>query len=133
MKKPFTPKEIKELKKSPYVTRVSNTSITYSKTFKEEFIRLYQEGLTPTEIFKELGLAPDIVGYQRISGAAQRFKQYAERPEGFANLTTEPEARKKRPKSDAQKIKELEHQVALLTQENQFLKKKRTIDRTFHK
>lgn len=133
MKNIFTPKEITELKDSPYVTRVSETNITYSKQFKIEFIRLYNEGFTPREIYDELGLNPEIVGQNRINSAANRFKEYAQRPEGFANLTTEPEARKKRPKSDAQKIKELKHQVALLTQENQFLKKKRVIDHSFRK
>ena len=78
----------------------------------------------PRQIFDELGLNPNIVGQSRINGAVQRFKKYAERPEGFVNLTIEPEERSKKPKTDAQIIKELRHQVKLLEQENRFIKKR---------
>lgn len=78
----------------------------------------------PRQIFDELGLNPDIVGQNRINGAVQRFKEYAERPEGFVNLTIEPEERAKKPKTEAQIIKELRHQVKLLEQENRFIKKR---------
>ncbi|MEQ7219390.1 HTH domain-containing protein, partial [Vagococcus fluvialis] len=47
----FTTEEIEELKQNPYVKRVSSSSITYTKEFKELFVLKHSEGQLPHQIF----------------------------------------------------------------------------------
>ena len=56
----FTPREIQILKNNPYTNRVTEYNIFYTKEFKEEFWRRYQEGESPRMISEALGYDPDI-------------------------------------------------------------------------
>ena len=48
--KEYTPKQIKELKKNPYVYKVTKHKLYYTAKFKEDFWISYQAGNAPRKI-----------------------------------------------------------------------------------
>lgn len=120
----FTPQEVTNLELNPYVQRVSQSSITYTQAFKELFILKDNQGMMPTEIFREAGFDPAILKAKRIDSSAQRWRKKVingqsledERPGNSGcpktkNLTVEEE------------FKRMKAQIAYLKAENDFLKK----------
>lgn len=126
MKTSFTAEEIERLKQSPYILNVTEKQIIYGDIFHQEFWRLYQRGFKTSEIFRILGLDPDIVGSERMKAAAYNIKKRAEKGELFNGDAKEP-------LSIAEQLKEQARQIEYLKQENEFLKKKRLIDMEFKK
>lgn len=57
----FNEKTIKLLKKNPYITKISEKSITYSEEFNRLFIEEYLKGKTPKVIFTEFGFDVEIL------------------------------------------------------------------------
>gem|GEM_PF-2089105 len=49
----FSPKQVLQLQKKPNVQQVSERTITYTDTFKSQFMDEYFAGKTPRQIFKE--------------------------------------------------------------------------------
>ena len=124
----FTKREIQILKSNPYTYRVTESQIFYTKGFKEEFWRRYQEGETPRKIVEELGYDPDMLGTARLSGLQINIKKQALRPGGF----TEGKGRKKSLKSGMysvdynpsdETVVKMQHEIMYLRQEVEFLKK----------
>ncbi|MFQ8601762.1 MAG: HTH domain-containing protein [Anaerovoracaceae bacterium] len=74
-RKEFTVEEICELEENPYVDRVDNIRITYSEEFKEHFIKEYIKGKNPSEIFREAGFDPEVLGKKRIEKAGYRWRK----------------------------------------------------------
>ncbi|KKK36359.1 tranposase, partial [Mesobacillus campisalis] len=74
-KKIFTKKEIEILSKNPYVKSVSPKGITYTDEFKELFIAQNEKGKFPSEIFRDCGFDPEIVGKRRIDSASKRWRE----------------------------------------------------------
>ena len=64
----FTKREIQLIKNNPYTYKVTESQIFYTKEFKEEFWRRYQEGESPRAIVEALGYDPDMLGQYRING-----------------------------------------------------------------
>lgn len=120
----FTTSQITELKKNPYVKKISESSITYSETFKELFILKYQQGIQPIEIFKKAGFDPLLLGQSRISNASYRWKKQTQRASGLKDTRSNNNGRPRtKDLSDTQKLELLTNQVAYLKVENEFLKK----------
>lgn len=124
----FTKREIQLLKCNPYTYRVTESQILYTKEFKEEFWRRYQEGEGPKAIVEALGYDPDILGQYRINGLQINIKKQASRPGGFR----EGKGRKKQLKSGLYSVDEnpsdetivkMQHELMYLRQEVEFLKK----------
>jgi len=124
----FTKREIQILKNNPYTYRVTESQIFYTKEFKEEFWRRYQEGESPRHIVEALGYDPDMLGTARLSGLQINIKKQANRPEGFA----EGKGRRKTLKSGLYSVDEtpsdetiikMQHELLYLRQEVEFLKK----------
>jgi len=67
--------EIKILEKNPYVVDVNETRIIYAEDFKVRFMREYTEGKGPTQIFRDAGFDPAILGSKRIERACFRWKE----------------------------------------------------------
>lgn len=67
--------EMNALKASPYVSDVEENRIIYTNEFKFLFMQEYQNGKKPTQIFKEAGFDPKILGAKRIERAASRWKK----------------------------------------------------------
>ncbi|OSH02064.1 hypothetical protein LMG11579_0110 [Bifidobacterium adolescentis] len=70
----FNDEEIQLLRGLPAVANVTRDRITYSDTFKQVCTIRYLAGESPTKIFREAGLPPDLVGYRRIERSVARWK-----------------------------------------------------------
>lgn len=73
----FSSEEIQLLRGLPAVANVTRDRITYSDTFKQVCTIRYLAGESPTKIFREAGLPPDLVGYKRIERSVARWKAAA--------------------------------------------------------
>lgn len=71
----LTEEEIKILKQNVYVSDVEEYRVIYTNEFKFLFIKEYMEGKKPTQIFKDAGFDPKILGSKRIERAAHRWKE----------------------------------------------------------
>ena len=126
----FTREQIDEMLKNLNVSYCSERSVTYTKDFKLLAVRLYEQGLTSSEIFRQAGFNLDIVGRQQPEECLRRWLKLF-RNKGADGLS---DRRGKtglggRPKTkgitEADRIKRLEAQVAYLKSENDFLAKLR--------
>lgn len=71
----FSKEDIEKLKNNPYIFNITEKAITYADEFKEKFIELYNNGITPTEIFRKCEIPPEIIGQKRIDTFSYRVKQ----------------------------------------------------------
>jgi len=126
----FTEEQIEQLSSNANVSRCGERSITYGKNFKLNAVQLYQQGLTSTEIFRQAGFDLNVIGRGKPKECLKRWNRTC-RIKGEAVLATETRGkgggrpRKIQDKSDADKIKRLEAEVAYLKAENDFLTKLR--------
>lgn len=126
--KEYTPKQIKELEKNPYVYKVTKHKLYYTAKFKEEFWISYQAGNAPRKILSDFGFDLDIFGQKQIDSLVQHIKKQALSGNGFS----EGEDRTKRVPMKAtieeelqspQSIKRMQNELLYLRQEVDFLKK----------
>ncbi len=123
-KNKFTEDQIQQLKGNVYVGRISELTVS----FTPEFMRLYcaerVTGKRPEDIFKENGIDPKVLGRSRVKSFDIHTRRKATREEGFAD---ERHLNRKRPQkepvTDADRITQLEHELAYTRQEVEFLKK----------
>lgn len=66
--------ELQMLRDLPAVANVSKDRITYSNAFKQVCVIWYLTGESPTKIFREAGLPPELIGYKRIERSVARWK-----------------------------------------------------------
>jgi len=123
----FTEEQQEQLRCNPYIKKVSEKSITYTKEFKERFSREYNSGKFPSQILADMGIDAHVIGRRRQNSIVARIKKYELRPEGFENLPKGLPSTKEL--SDDERIHRLEQKVAYLSQENEFLKKNIQVDR----
>ena len=131
-KRIFTKEEAEQLLMNGNIGRCSSKgSITYSKRFKIEAVKLYEQGLTPGDIFRQAGINLNLVGRKTPKDCLRRWNKIRrEKGEGelrIENRGRNTPGRPKKPKdlSDRDKIKRLEAEVAYLKAENDFLIKLR--------
>lgn len=130
-KQRFTQDEIDIIAQNPYVVSVCSTKITYSLAFKKFAIKLAQEGVKSTEIFRRAGFDPEMLGKPRMYAALKTFKKEAASPEGLHEPRgkSKEERLAKFAKEDFEKkhtkvaIRELQQKIVRLEQEIEFLKK----------
>lgn len=126
----FSDEQVKELQCHPYVDKASTKAITYSEVFKAHFLAEYQQGKMPTQIFKEAGFDPKILGKMRIDNFSKRVKKMNDRPEGFTDLRGQHSGRpREKNRTPEEEIAYLRHQVALQKQQIEALKKTNFINR----
>jgi len=128
-KRIFTEEQIKELSTNKNVVRCSERSITYSKSFKISVVKLYEQGLTSTEIFRQASFDLRVIGKKQPTRCLRRWNK-SFRKRGAEGLSeTRGRNSSGRPKTkdllEADKIKRLETEVAYLKEENDFLAKLR--------
>lgn len=82
-RKKFTPDEIKHLKANPYTLHVTESTITYTLSFKEAFWQLSLEGYTGPAAFRKLGYDTEVLGFDRIHNTSKRLRKAAQTVEGF--------------------------------------------------
>ena len=70
----FSDEEIQLLRGLPAVANVTRNRITYADSFKQVCTIRYLTGESPTKIFREAGLPPELIGYKRIERSVARWK-----------------------------------------------------------
>lgn len=128
-KRIFTREQIKYLLENHNVEKCSERSITFTAGFKTDAIKLYEQGLTSAEIFRQAGFDLDVIGRDQPKDCLRRWHKIVRR-KGIKGLS---EVRGKnsrgRPKTKnlakTDTIKRLEAEVAYLKAENDFLAKLR--------
>ncbi len=134
----FTQEQQNLLSQNPYITKVTEKSITYSEEFKLYAINEYAKGKTPTEIFREAGLEPKIIGSKNPVRSLSRWLSVYFK-EGQAGLMGEKRDNKSsgRPKTSDMSLEErliaAETKIAYLQMENEFLKKLDELERRLEK
>ncbi len=131
-KRIFNKEQIKTLLQNPNVAGCSEKSISYRKDFKILAVGKYQEGLPPSEIFRQARFDIGMIGHKTPKECLHRWKKVF-KDKGEAGLKTDGRGQSKaggRPKSlanltDEEKLKRLETEVAYLKEENRFLAKLR--------
>lgn len=71
----FSADELQMLRKLPAVANATKDRITYADTFKRVCVIRYLAGESPTKIFREAGLPPELIGYKRIERSVARWKK----------------------------------------------------------
>jgi len=122
----FTEKEVKILSKNRYVKNVSTKAITYTDEFKRIFISESEKGSLPRDIFATYGFDVNILGAERISSSAKRWRA-AYKKNGVDGLRDTRKENAGRPRekelSLEEKYERLKAQNNLLKAENELLKK----------
>lgn len=126
--KEYTPKQIKELEKNPYVYRATKHKLYYSAKFKEDFWISYQAGNAPRKILSDFGFDLDIFGQKQIDSLVQHIKKQALAGNGFSegeNRTKRVpmKATREEELSAPQSIERMQNELLYLRQEVEFLKK----------
>lgn len=120
----FTKGQIQQLSANKNVRMVSETTISFHEEFSRRYYSERMEGKRPADIFRENGIDPEILGKSRIKSYDVHNRRKAEREVGF---TDERKLNQRRPKNapqtDADRIAQLEHELAYTRQEVEFLKK----------
>ena len=102
----FTDEQVKLLEANPYIDKVSNKSIKYSQTFKEEFWNRYSNGETPSMIISSFG----------IEGFEDQRQFCSGRPSS-------------KEKSPEEEIEYLKRKISYQQQQIEFLKKIGSVER----
>lgn len=120
----FTNKEVEELKQNPYVKRVSNSSITYTKEFKELFVFKHSEGQSPHQIFSDAGFDISVLKQRRIDTASHRWRQKVKQGKDLEDSRFGKSGRPRHKElTGEEELKRLKAEVTYLKAENDFLKK----------
>jgi hypothetical protein len=125
----FIEKEIEELRNNPNVKNVTEKAITYTKEFKEYFIREYNKGRQIREIYEEAGFDVEILG-ERIKKSTYRWKQQSKRLEGLKDTRKGGSGRPRtRHLTKDELIKRQKAEIAYLKQERDFLLELKRLER----
>ena len=87
----FSADELQMLRKLPAVANATKDRITYADTFKRVCVIRYLAGESPTKIFREAGLPPELIGYKRIERSVARWKKSAIKSVNGSNTMTDGE------------------------------------------
>jgi hypothetical protein len=126
----FTKEQQEELRKNPFIKKVSDKAITYTTEFRELFANEYRSGKIPSQILTECGIDHQLLGKRRKDGLVAMVKKFELRLDGFEDTRKDNSGRPvTKDLTDAERISRLEHQIKYLKQENEFLKKTEFLDR----
>lgn len=123
MTKLFTQEQIDILNASPYILKVSESTISYGDHFYYELSRLLKQNIPRDEALDLLGLPPEILGVQRIKRLIDRLRVL----EKNGDLINTPQLSAPE-KSLLARYLALEKENLTLKQEVEFLKKKSELD-----
>lgn len=128
---PLNKEFVKELNENANVEKATEWAVHFTSEFKQKAYEEVYRGKSIREIFIESGLDCEKLGDKRLDNFKSLLMQQANREEGFSDMRKD-NYRKETQSSEAQKakrIKQLEHRLAYLEQENDFLKKIREAER----
>jgi len=124
----FTEEQIQELKQNKYVEKVTTKSISFTKEFKELFVKESNNGKGPTRIFIESDFNPYILGSDRIKGFSRRIKKKVKNNQSYEDnrgkkATGRPKKIKEKELTIEEQLDKLKHENLMLKAENELLKK----------
>lgn len=125
-KRKFTVEEQTELRANPYTLSVDEDIIKFTLAFKQLVMETVKPGLSFSEVLKQAGYDPTVIGKKRAEGILKRIRKEAASPAGLHETGRSKESilkedlSKKRTETS---IKCLQKRVAYLEQEIEFLKK----------
>jgi hypothetical protein len=126
----FTEEQQEELRKNPYIKRVSDKAITYTAEFREIFANEYRAGKAPSQILSECGIDHQLLGKKRKDSLVAMVKKCELHLDGFEDTRKGNSGHPvTRDLTDAERISRLEHQIKYLKQENEFFKKTEFLDK----
>ena len=128
------PKElVEELNKHKCVEHATEWNVIFTEEFKRYAYEEYYKGKSTREIFAQAGLDAEKLGQKRLENFRCSVMNGAGREAGFADRRKDKS--KQEPQSTeaqmATRIRQLEHQVTYLEQENDFLKKIRSVEEAY--
>ncbi len=108
------------LEGSPYIVAITDDRVIWKKNFMNEFCAAYDQGVPAKHFLKEHGIDPDILGNGRVT----HFRVYYHRNWKPLHAPIEvTNGTQSKAMSSGTKLTRLEHDVAFLTQEVEYLKK----------
>ncbi len=124
--KTFTPEELSIILSSPYVKSATAKMIRFTVAFKEEFWRQHtEEHKSPSQIMQDLGFDINMIGSKRADGILIHLREQVRSGEPFSDVRKTPENElppgTQLPPSKA--ILKMQHELAYLRQEVEFIKK----------
>ena len=116
---------VKELREHIYVKNATQRVVNFTSEFKQLAYDELHKGKNMREIFTEAGFDVEKLGQKRLDNLQACIEKAAQREDGFADRRSNNhrhEAQTDEAKL-LKRLRQLEHQVAYLQQENDFLKK----------
>lgn len=127
-RKSLKTEDVGDLTANKYVLDVDRGRIFYTPEFKKHFISEYNKGKKPSEIFRDAGFDPDVLGNKRIERACSRWRVvYNEK--GLDAFDKDRIPLSKENLSRQQEIARLKDLVVSLYEENLQLKKELEIQK----
>lgn len=120
----FSPESVKQLQEHPYVEYASAEVVRFTAEFKQLAYDQYVGGKNMREIFEQAGFDVEMLGSKRLANFRAALMREFDRTGRFTDMRAKRE--RQEPSTEAQlarRIRELEHTVTYLSQENAFLKK----------
>jgi|GEM_PF-177722 len=130
-RQPLSQKQVEGLRKSPHVRYVNANILSFTAEFKEHAYKERQRGIPFREILSNAGIDPDLVGKKRIESFSSSINEQGRRGVGFSDIIQKkplPED-KKAAKTTEEKVARLQHELAFVKQEVEYLKKIYLADR----
>ena len=125
------PKEyVKKLQEHPYVLKATEWTVSFTPEFKRIAYEEYYSGKSMRQIFTDAGIDVEIIGDKRLQNFRNKLLEKSKTDSGFEDRRKN-NCRKETQSTEAQmakRIRELEHRNAYLEQENEFLKKIRSVE-----
>lgn len=128
---PLSQKQVDELRKSPHVRLVNANILSFTAEFKEHVYEERQRGVPFREILSKAGIDPDLMGSRRIRNLSSSINEQGRRGVGFSDIVKKAPlpAEKKKAKTIEDKVARLQHELAYVKQEVEYLKKIYLADR----
>lgn len=128
---PLSKEYVKELNKNPYVRKATEWTVSFTAEFKQYAYEEMFKGKSTRDIFTEAGLDCEQLGDKRLQNFKLKLMEQAEREGGFEDQRKN-NCRQEGQSAEAQlekQIRQMEHRLAYLEQENDFLKKIREAEK----
>ena len=132
-RKPIPKEYVQKLNEHPYVAKATEWTVSFTPEFKRIAYEAYYSGKSMRQIFTDAGIDVKILGDKRLQNFRAKLLEKSETDSGFEDRR-KSNCRKEAKSTESQmakRIRELEHQVTYLEQENDFLKKIRSVEEAY--
>lgn len=130
VRKTFTPEEIALLRSNRYVKSVTGKTLSLTKEGKQRFWEEYRQGKFVNAIMHGMGFDPEMLGQRRMYGirasiiaSVEKGEDFRDTRRRFVKQADEAEAAMAGP------VAYMEHRLAYLEQEVEFIKKIISVER----